>query len=103
MVIALVLLWTEIGAGVGGSIAGAMWAGVMPGKLKEYLPGLTRDEREALFGSITDVRARPLGDPVRQGVISGASLVSPHVFSQDRMVRELRADAWSLVQRTATR
>ena len=72
MVIALVLLWTEIGAGVGGSIAGAIWAGVMPGKLAEYLPGLSGEEREALFGSITDVRARPMGDPVRQGVISGA-------------------------------
>ncbi|RPD68964.1 hypothetical protein L226DRAFT_563665 [Lentinus tigrinus ALCF2SS1-7] len=73
MVIALVLLWTEIGAGVGGSVAGAIWSGIMPGKLREYLPGLSEDEREALFGSITDVRARPLGDPVRQGVISAYS------------------------------
>ena len=77
MVIALVLLWTEIGAGVGGSIAGAIWAGVMPGKLAEYLPGLTREEREALFGSITDIMEYAFDDPVRQGVITGAfSLLS---------------------------
>lgn len=73
MITALVLLWTEIGAGVGGSIAGAIWSGAMPGALKEHLPGLTQEERDVLFGSITDVRARPLGDPVRQGVIAGSS------------------------------
>ncbi|KAI0365208.1 drug:h+ antiporter [Pilatotrama ljubarskyi] len=70
MITALVLLWTEIGAGVGGSIAGAIWSGTMPGKLREYLPGLSQEERDVLFGSITDVRARPMDDPVRQGVIS---------------------------------
>ncbi|KAI0763855.1 drug:h+ antiporter [Trametes elegans] len=69
MITALVLLWTEIGAGVGGSIAGAIWSGTMPGRLARHLPGLSQEERDALFGSITDVRARPLGDPVRQGVI----------------------------------
>ncbi|KAI0353438.1 drug:h+ antiporter [Trametes cingulata] len=73
MITALVLLWTEIGAGVGGSIAGAIWSGTMPGKLREYLPGLSQEERDVLFGSITDVRARPMDDPVRQGVISAYS------------------------------
>ncbi|OSD00087.1 drug:h+ antiporter [Trametes coccinea BRFM310] len=73
MITALVLLWTEIGAGVGGSIAGAIWSGSMPGKLQEYLPGLSQEERDALFGSITDVRERPMDDPVRQGVISAYS------------------------------
>ncbi|TFK84888.1 MFS general substrate transporter [Polyporus arcularius HHB13444] len=102
MVIALVLLWTEIGAGVGGSIAGAMWAGVMPGKLKEYLPGLTREEREALFGSITDVRARPLGDPVRQGVISAYSdtmktmLIAATVLSVIPLLLSLLMPNWYL-------
>ena len=76
MVIALVLLWTEIGGGVGGSIAGAIWAGVMPGKMREHLPGLSQEERDGLFGSITDVRKRPLGDPVRMGVVAGALWVT---------------------------
>ncbi|KAI0666920.1 drug:h+ antiporter [Trametes maxima] len=71
MITALVLLWTEIGAGVGGSIAGALWSGTMPGRLREYLPQLSEEERERLFGSIADVRARPMEDPVRQGVILG--------------------------------
>ncbi|KAI1784015.1 MFS general substrate transporter [Ganoderma leucocontextum] len=73
MVIAIVLLWTEIGAGVGGSIAGAIWSGIMPEKLGEYLPGLSQEERDVLFGDITAVRARPMDDPVRLGVIGAYS------------------------------
>lgn len=71
MVIAIVLLWTEIGAGVGGSLAGAIWSGTMPAKLGEYLPRLSQEERDVLFGDITAVRGRAMDDPVRLGVISG--------------------------------
>lgn len=73
MVIAIVLLWTEIGAGVGSSLAGAIWAGTMPEKLHEYLPGLSQEDRDVLFGDITAVRARPMDDPVRVGVIGAYS------------------------------
>ena len=76
MVIALVLLWTEIGGGVGGSVAGAIWSEVMPRKLGEYLPQLSPEARDRLFGSITDIRALPYDDPTRQGVIEGASSLS---------------------------
>lgn len=84
MITALVLLWTEIGAGVGGSISGAIWSSGMPAALKEHLPDLTQEERDVLFGSITDVRARPMGDPVRQGVIAGTFLVPPVGFVSHR-------------------
>ena len=94
MVIALVLLWTEIGGGVGGSVAGAIWAGAMPGRLRAHLPWLDEAERGALFGSITDVRKRPLGDPVRMGVVAGERLVASVCETGD-------ADARG--QRTATR
>lgn len=96
IVTAVVLLWTEIGGAVGGAIgecqffslerkkksihnrilreiviAGAIWSNEMPKALAKYLPDLTQDQRDALFGSITDVRSLPLSDPTRQGVISG--------------------------------
>ncbi|KAH8118651.1 drug:h+ antiporter [Phellopilus nigrolimitatus] len=70
MVTAVVLLVTEIGGAVGGAIAGAIWTNMMPGRLAAALPGLSADERAALFGSITDVLAYPRGDPIREGVIS---------------------------------
>ncbi|KAM5544508.1 hypothetical protein V8D89_002168 [Ganoderma adspersum] len=73
MVIAIVLLWTEIGAGVGGSLAGAIWARTMPEKLAEYLPALSQEDRDVLFGNITAIRERPMDDPVRVGVIGAYS------------------------------
>ncbi|PIL29490.1 MFS general substrate transporter [Ganoderma sinense ZZ0214-1] len=72
-VIAIVLLWTEIGAGVGSSLAGAIWAGTMPGKLREYLPELSQEERDVLFGDIKNVTERAIDDPVRVGVIGAYS------------------------------
>ncbi|KAK7689671.1 hypothetical protein QCA50_007466 [Cerrena zonata] len=70
MITAVVLLWTEIGGGVGGALAGAIWTNTMPGKLDKYLSFLPKEQRDALFGSITDVVAYPRGDPIREGVIS---------------------------------
>lgn len=103
IVTAVVLLWTEIGGAVGGAIgecqffslerkkksihnrilreiviAGAIWSNEMPKALAKYLPDLTQDQRDALFGSITDVRSLPLSDPTRQGVISGTYSYSPY-------------------------
>ena len=45
----------------------------MPDKLREYLPALSQEERDVLFGDIIAVTSRPMEDPVRQGVISGMS------------------------------
>ncbi|KAI0793538.1 MFS general substrate transporter [Fomes fomentarius] len=102
MVIALVLLWTEIGGGVGGSVAGAIWSGMMPSKLKDYLPTLSQDERDELFGNITAVRARPMDDPVRQGVINAYSdtmkrmLIIATVLSVIPLVLSLLMPNWYL-------
>ncbi|KAJ3526530.1 hypothetical protein NM688_g8249 [Phlebia brevispora] len=41
----------------------------MPGKLAKHLPQLSEADREALFGSITDVTKYPRGNPIREGVI----------------------------------
>lgn len=97
IIIALVLLFTEIGGAVGNAcggcisslergvipvtsppppprrigIAGAIWSNTMPDNLAKYLPWLTDAERAELYGSITSVTAFPRGDPVREGVIQG--------------------------------
>ncbi|KAG6901476.1 hypothetical protein C0995_011448 [Termitomyces sp. Mi166 len=72
---AVVLLITEIGGAIGsgigsssvflvaspltkvasGSIAGAIWFHIMPGKLAKHLSFLSEEDRAALFGSITAV------------------------------------------------
>ncbi|CAL1710437.1 unnamed protein product [Somion occarium] len=70
IITAVVLLWTEIGGGVGGALAGAIWTNTMPKKLDKYLSFLPEDQRAQLFGSITDVAVYPRGDPIREGVIN---------------------------------
>lgn len=57
-------------------IAGALWTNMMPGKLEKYLPFLTEEKREELFGSISSVVTSPRGDPVREGVIRGTAFAS---------------------------
>ncbi|TFK47474.1 MFS general substrate transporter [Heliocybe sulcata] len=69
MVTAVVLLVTEIGGAVGGAFAGAIWANAMPGKLREYLPGLAEKEIEELYGSIQKAAEHPRGHFIREGVI----------------------------------
>ncbi|KAJ3714836.1 major facilitator superfamily domain-containing protein [Lentinula raphanica] len=69
MATAVILLVTEIGASIGGSVAGAIWSNKMPGKLAQYLPDLSEEERTSLFSSVTHVRKYERGTHVRQGVI----------------------------------
>lgn len=45
----------------------------MPDQLAKHLPFLSEEERKKLFGDIESVIHIPRGDPVREGVISGAS------------------------------
>jgi hypothetical protein len=48
----------------------------MPANLEKYLPWLSDEQRAELYGSITLAASYPLGDPVREGVISGAFIPS---------------------------
>ncbi|KAI0690338.1 drug:h+ antiporter [Cerioporus squamosus] len=73
MTTAMVLLWTEIGGGVGSALAGAIWTNTMPEKLADHLPNVNATERAELFGSITSITALPYDDPTRQGVIAAYS------------------------------
>jgi len=73
MVIAAVLLVTEIGGAIGSGVAGAIWTNLMPGRLAVHLPFVSEDERAKLFGSITLARQYGLGTPIREGAIAAYS------------------------------
>ncbi|KAG6830481.1 hypothetical protein H0H92_000488 [Tricholoma furcatifolium] len=73
MVTAVVLLITEIGGAIGSAIAGAIWSNLMPGRLVAHLPGVSQDEIDALFASITTVLDYDRGTPIREGVIAAYS------------------------------
>lgn len=65
--------------------AGAIWTNTMPGKLAEYLPFLSEEQRAKLFGDIASVIALPRGNATREGVIHGSFsillLTLPFTFS----------------------
>ncbi|KAH7870137.1 uncharacterized protein C8R40DRAFT_1176049 [Lentinula edodes] len=69
MTTAVILLVTEIGASIGGSVA--IWTRKMPSKLAQSLPDLSEKERTTLFSSIPDMTKYERGTHVRTGVILG--------------------------------
>ncbi|KAH7915641.1 hypothetical protein BJ138DRAFT_1132530 [Hygrophoropsis aurantiaca] len=58
-----------IGGAVGNACAGAIWSNTMPRNLEKYLPGLTSEQRAAIYSSVTTAASGPRGDPVKEGVI----------------------------------
>ncbi|KAJ4471460.1 drug:h+ antiporter, partial [Lentinula aciculospora] len=80
MATAVILLVTEVGASVGGSVAGAIWTNKMPKKLAQYLPDISETDRAALFSSITDVTKYERGTYIREGVILAYSDVMKNLL-----------------------
>ncbi|KIM27656.1 hypothetical protein M408DRAFT_16535 [Serendipita vermifera MAFF 305830] len=70
MVTAIVLMITELGGAIGSAIAGAIWTNVMPANLAKYIPQISQEERDTLFGSIITIGSLDPSDPVRQGAIA---------------------------------
>lgn len=70
LVIALLSLWTNIGASIGSAIASAVWTNAMPTNLRNFVPASVNDtEVMNMFASITVIKALPYEDPVREGAI----------------------------------
>lgn len=49
LVIALLSLWSDIGAAIGSAISVGVWSAYMPGNLRLYLPASVTDEEVAVF------------------------------------------------------
>jgi len=59
----------EIGGAVGSAISGAIWSANIPDKLAEYLPEETKDQAEAIYGSIgLAANGWPMGSPTRNAI-----------------------------------
>jgi hypothetical protein len=68
-VTAMVLLITEVGNSVGSAAATAIWRSHMPNELAKHVPTNNATLLAELFGSITDIVAYPVDDPIRVGAI----------------------------------
>ncbi|GAA5842803.1 hypothetical protein JCM11251_001494 [Rhodosporidiobolus azoricus] len=69
LTIALLTLWSSVGASVGNAIAAQHWGKYMPTNLREFIPVSAANDTEIqqFFLSITTIKAYPYDSPVRQG------------------------------------
>ncbi|KAJ3495521.1 hypothetical protein NLG97_g3339 [Lecanicillium saksenae] len=68
VVLAIQSMAASIGGGIGRSISGAIWQGVFPGKLREYLPEAESHNWAKIYGDITVQLSYPVGSPTRSAI-----------------------------------
>ncbi|CAK7225844.1 hypothetical protein SEUCBS140593_006041 [Sporothrix eucalyptigena] len=58
----------NFGASIGTSVGGAIWNGVLPGRLTEYLPADGKAQAQAIFKSIVVAQKYAVGSPMRLAI-----------------------------------
>jgi len=59
---------SNIGSAIGSTVAAAMWTGIFPVKLAEYLPESAQADLADIYGSLTVQSSYPIGSPTRDGI-----------------------------------
>ncbi|KAI0425325.1 major facilitator superfamily protein [Xylaria sp. FL1042] len=68
VVLAIEGLFSSVGGGIGGTVAGAIWTGVFPQKLMEYLPPETKDQFATIYGDLTTQISYPVGSATHTAI-----------------------------------
>ena len=68
VVLAIEGMFSSVGGAIGGSIATAIWSGVMPGKLMAYLPEESKANLSAIFSKIDIQKSYAMGTPTRRAI-----------------------------------
>ncbi|KHN98643.1 siderophore iron transporter [Metarhizium album ARSEF 1941] len=68
--LAMLSMFTSIGGAIGSSVSGAIWNGVFPAKLAEYLPPETKDEAALIVGNLSRQLEHPWGSPSREAIMA---------------------------------
>ncbi|KAI5457281.1 major facilitator superfamily domain-containing protein [Mariannaea sp. PMI_226] len=68
VVLAIEGMFSSIGNGIGSSIAAAIWQGIFPKKLAEYLPESEQANLIAIYGDITTQLSYPVGSEARRAI-----------------------------------
>ncbi|CAK7241625.1 MAG: hypothetical protein STHCBS139747_003091 [Sporothrix thermara] len=58
----------NFGASIGTSVGGAIWNGVLPGRLERYLPAEGKAQAQAIFKSIVVAQKYAVGSPMRLAI-----------------------------------
>jgi hypothetical protein len=61
-------MFASIGGAIGSTVAAAIWTGVFPTKLQEYLPAETKGEWATIYGDITVQMSYEMGTPTRNAI-----------------------------------
>ncbi|KAI0406356.1 siderophore iron transporter mirB [Xylaria palmicola] len=69
VVLAVEGMFSSVGGGIGGTVAGAVWTGVFPVKLMEYLPAESKDNFAAIYGDLTTQISYPVGSATHAAII----------------------------------
>lgn len=64
-ILAMEAMVASIGASVGSTIAAAMWSGIFPKKLAEFLPANAQSNLGEIYGSLITQSSFPVGSPTR--------------------------------------
>jgi len=68
VVLAVQSMFARIGGAIGASVSSAVWTGVFPQKLAEYLPEEAQANRTLIVGDIVTQMSYPLGSPTRDAI-----------------------------------
>jgi hypothetical protein len=73
-VLALLGLFGYIGGAIGNTISGAIWTNTLPQALDRLLPDYAQANSSAIYDDLDLQLSYPMGDPVREAIISGYGL-----------------------------
>lgn len=81
LVIAILGLWSSIGAAVGSSVSAPIWTSKLPGLFAKYLPdSVTPAEAQGYFTNLASLREFPYDSEVRQGAITALSHIQVYLL-----------------------
>lgn len=68
VVLALLSMFSNIGGAIGGTVSTAIWTGVFPKKLAEYLPAEAKMNATLIVSSLPKQLSYPVGSPIRLAI-----------------------------------
>ncbi len=78
VVLAVEGMFANVGGAVGETVASAIWTGVFPHRLREFLPQDMKSEWATIYEDLTEQLSYPIGSPTRTAIIEAYG-VSPGI------------------------
>ncbi|KAK3056169.1 MFS siderochrome iron transporter 1 [Extremus antarcticus] len=69
VVLAVEGMFANVGGAVGETVASAIWTGVFPHRLREFLPQDMKSEWATIYEDLTEQLSYPIGSPTRTAII----------------------------------